>query len=172
MGSARVGQSSVACRPLRVRYAGDERKGADFAGGASGDGLGNAATFAVLFVAIVLLPRALQWPLSNRVSRWVGDISFGVFLYHLLILHVVMNAMGLRPPASQGAMDTQANWTLIGELTLIVVPTSLVVAWLSTVLVERPFRARFRRYARRFEGPGTPPVPIPHPAGPASRGAS
>jgi len=69
-------------------------------------------------VAIVLLPRALQWPLSNRVSRWVGDISFGVFLYHLLILHVVMNAMGLTPPAGQDDLDSQANWALIGELTL------------------------------------------------------
>ena len=54
-----------------------------------------AATFAVLFVATAFLPHALQWPLSNRVSRWLGDISFSVFLYHLLILHVVMNAMGL-----------------------------------------------------------------------------
>ena len=131
-----------------------------------------AATFAVLFVATAFLPRALQWPLSNRVSRWLGDISFSVFLYHLLILHVVMNAMGLTPPAGQDDLNSQANWALIGELTLIVVPASLVVAWLSTVLVERPFRARFRRYARQFEGPGTPPVPISRPARPAAPGAS
>lgn len=35
-----------------------------------------AATFAVLLVATAFLPRALQWPFSNRISRWLGDISF------------------------------------------------------------------------------------------------
>jgi len=31
-----------------------------------------AATFAVLLVATAFLPSAMQWPLSNRVSRWLG----------------------------------------------------------------------------------------------------
>ncbi len=110
-----------------------------------------AATFAVLLVSTAFLPRVLQWPFSNRVSRWLGDISFGVFLYHLLIMHVVMTLMGLSL-ASMDELSPQASRALIGELALIVVPASLAVAWLSTTLVERPFRARFRRYARRFEG--------------------
>lgn len=56
--------------------------------------------------------------------------------------------------ASMDELSPQASRALVGELTLIVVPASLAVAWLSTVLVERPFRARVRRYARRFEGHG------------------
>jgi len=59
--------------------------------------------------------------------------------------------------ASMDELSPQASWALVGELTLIVVPASLAVAWLSTVLVERPFRARVRRYARRFEGHGASP---------------
>lgn len=125
-----------------------------------------AATFAVLFVATAFLPRAMRWPLSNRVARGLGDISFGVFLYHLLVLHVVMTAYGLTPPTGQAELHSRADWALIGELTLIVVPASLAVAWLSTVLVERPLRARFRSYAWRFEAPRTHRAPVLHPAPP------
>lgn len=125
-----------------------------------------ATTFAVLLVATAFLPRALQWPFSNRVSRWLGDISFGVFLYHFLIIHVVLTLMGLSL-ASTAELSPQASWALVAELTLIVVPASLAVAWLSTVLVERPFRARVRRYARRFEGHGASPGLDPGPTRPA-----
>lgn len=70
--------------------------------------------------------------------------------------------------ASMDELSPQASWALVGELTLIVVPASLAVAWLSTVLVERPFRARVRRYARRFEGRGASAALDPRPS--AARG--
>jgi len=127
-----------------------------------------ATTFAVLLVATAFLPRALQWPFSNRVSRRLGDISFGVFLYHFLIIHVVLTLMGLSL-ASTAELSPQASWALVGELTLIVVPASLAIAWLSTVLVERPLRARVRRYARRFEGHGASPGLDPPQPGPPAR---
>jgi peptidoglycan/LPS O-acetylase OafA/YrhL len=109
------------------------------------------ATFAVVMGATALAPEWMQWPLSNRVARWVGSVSYGVFLYHVLVLHLTVRALGVT------VHDHRTTTVLL--LTAVVVPVSLFIGWLSLRFVEQPVVTRARAYAR---GRGGPSHPVPH----------
>ena len=103
--------------------------------------------FAIIVVASALAPRRVQWPLSNRAARWLGDVSFGVFLYHMIVVHLALEVVGIKPNGS---------WASMLEMAALVLPTTLLVAWLSAITVERPLRARIRAFADRSEGHSRP----------------
>lgn len=73
--------------------------------------------------------------LESRPARWVGKVSYGVFLWHLLVLDLVFRVTGLK---------TFTGHVLL--VTLLVVPASLGVAGLSLRLVERPALEQKRRW--------------------------
>ena len=106
-----------------------------------------ALAFAIVVVASALAPRGVQWPLSNRAARWLGDVSFGVFLYHMLVVYLALEVVGIEPDGSRASML---------EMVAVVLPITLVVAWLSAITVERPLRARIRAFADRSEGHSRP----------------
>jgi peptidoglycan/LPS O-acetylase OafA/YrhL len=109
-----------------------------------GVSFGVAAFFGSFVVASAFLPSWAQWPLANRFSRWLGEVSYGVFLYHVFISLAVARLLDYRLGAEG---SPRAFLTLVA----IVAPASLLAAWVSLVCVERPVRERLRRYARRFE---------------------
>ncbi|GAA1148851.1 acyltransferase family protein [Ornithinicoccus hortensis] len=82
-------------------------------------------------------PRAVRW-LGSRVPAWLGDVSYGVFAYHLLVLELVGRAMGLEDFAG-------GFWWLL----LTTLAVSLAVATLSYRYVERPLIRWGREYAER-----------------------
>jgi peptidoglycan/LPS O-acetylase OafA/YrhL len=104
--------------------------------------IGIALSFVTLVVATAFMPAWAQWPLSNRFSRWLGEISYGVFLYHILIAQAAADILGLRH-----AGNVQAFL----ELAAVVLPLSLLASWVSYVTVERPMRERIRKFAERYE---------------------
>jgi len=73
--------------------------------------------------------------LECRPMRWLGEISYGVFLWHVLVLYVYYQHSG------RVVFDGH-----VLETVLVVVPVSLLVAWLSLRLVERPALAQKRRW--------------------------
>ena len=89
-----------------------------------------------------------MFPLSNRAARWVGSVSYGVFLYHTLVLHLTMRAL------EEPAHDHRATTVLL--LTAVVVPVSLFIGWLSLRFVEQPVLIRARAYAKGRGSPGQP----------------
>ena len=108
---------------------------------------------------------ALTWPavfggsatvsavLGNPVMRFAGDISYGVFLYHLVILDGVMNLLDNR--LFSGKVIQVLPLTLAG---------SVVVAALSFRFLERPLTARAHRVGRarpRQPSAGDTPVEPP-----------
>lgn len=108
--------------------------------------LGQALTKHLLYGAaalLLLLPavfgrdersrvrRALEHPLS----RWLGSISYGVFLWHLLVLWLVLQLPGLS--------EFGGHLPLV---TLLVVPLSVLVAWVSLRVVEQPALDLKRRW--------------------------
>ena len=113
-------------------------------------------SFALVVVSSAFAPRAIQWPLANRGSRWLGEISFGVFLYHLIVIYLALYFLRI-------AVD--GSLTSVLQLTAVVVPVSLAVAWLSTITIERPLRAWIKRFAQprqdRASIPLEPPLPAP-----------
>ena len=85
----------------------------------------------LLCLVILLTPasvsaRALldSWPL-----RWIGAISYGIYIYHLPVLNAVQRYMGY------GAVDAREHWFVYGAASLIL---TLAIAACSYWLLERP----------------------------------
>ncbi len=83
---------------------------------------------------LLLVPAALGSPrggfgavLGSPTARWLGRISYGIFLWHLLVLHAVYELTGWAP--FTGRMWTVAVLTAAG---------AVGIAALSWVLLERP----------------------------------
>jgi len=92
--------------------------------------------FAVLLVATTLGPRWSRWPVTNRPARWVGEVSYGVYLWHYPIILFALTTLHLTPDGTNQGFFQLLAVTLGG---------SLLLGWLSLILVERPFI----RWARR-----------------------
>ncbi len=74
--------------------------------------------------------------LEHPLARYLGSVSYGIFLWHLLVLHLVFKALGYAPFTGH-----------LPLVTALVVPLSVAVADLSLRLVERPALAQKRRWA-------------------------
>lgn len=83
--------------------------------------------------ALIVAAAAAQPPrsLELRPLVWVGAVSYGLYLWHVPVL-LVLRADGLMPLTPWGA-------TLVG------LPISLLLGWLSLRLIERPAMAWSRR---------------------------
>lgn len=90
--------------------------------------LASAVGFAVIVAVAAARPPK---PLELRPLVWVGGISYGLYLWHVPVL-LVLRANGLLPLSPWGA-------------TLVALPISLLLGWLSLRLVEKPAIAWSRR---------------------------
>ena len=93
--------------------------------------------FAALLV-LALQPSRLQNLLSLRWLRWIGEISFGMYIYHVLLL----------PLFNSTARHLTHNSTGIVYLTarfLIALFGTILISWISFRFYERPF-LRLKRY--------------------------
>lgn len=100
----------------------------------------------LLLLASVRGPSDERWAAvaDSPVSRFVGGISYGVFLWHVLVLQVIYLASG---------------WALFtgpfAAVLFAVLVFSCLIAWASAALVEQPVLSRAHRRSR------TPRVPAP-----------
>jgi peptidoglycan/LPS O-acetylase OafA/YrhL len=99
------------------------------------------------------LPGLLQGPVSvldkvfsNPFSRWIGDVSYGVYLIHLLVMLPVCGWLALSFP------DMTPLPRFVSALALTCVLT-YGSAWLCYRLIEEPGIALGRRIASRFQKP-------------------
>lgn len=113
---------------------------------------GQAATKNVLYAVLALLivfpavagvtdstaPAVVQ-ALGGRVGHFLGDISYGVFAYHVVVLAVV-----------EHLTDHVTFTGRFATLFWLTLPASVLLATLSYRLVERPIMRRGRR-DRRFD---------------------
>lgn len=100
------------------------------------------AVLGVFAVSVSLGPRWLRYPLANPLSRRLADISYSIYLYHVMVLHFCVFTLGFDRGGTRG------DFLALGATALSI---TLVVAWISYVLVERPGRRLGRRIAKRFE---------------------
>ncbi|MEA2420548.1 MAG: hypothetical protein QOE60_2754, partial [Thermoleophilaceae bacterium] len=108
-----------------------------------------SAAFAALLVALPFAPRWFQWPAGNRVARWLGTVSYGTFLFHFMVIWLVLRFV-----------DIPRNGTASSVFALgaLVLPISLLCAWLGTRYVEDPLRRRARSAGDRLGRSHSPPT--------------
>lgn len=91
-------------------------------------------TLIVLSVGHTVLIKAL---LELAPMRWIGQVSYGVYIYHLPILNVVGRYM------RNAGLEVKEHWLILLVTALTI---TLVVAAFSYYLVERPIFRRIRRH--------------------------
>jgi peptidoglycan/LPS O-acetylase OafA/YrhL len=101
-----------------------------------------ALAFAVLVLATVLAPRWAQSPVANPASRALGDVSYGVYLWHTIVIGFALVTLGLSSNGTTGAFLA---------LLAVTLAASLGLATLSLLFVERPCIRWARRCSRRIE---------------------
>jgi peptidoglycan/LPS O-acetylase OafA/YrhL len=92
--------------------------------------------FALTMATTAFAPAWIQWPFANRGVRWLGNVSYGVFLYHIIVLQVVVRVLGL---------EADHRTSTVLTILAIVLPVSLLLGWLSLKLVEAPANRWTRR---------------------------
>jgi peptidoglycan/LPS O-acetylase OafA/YrhL len=109
--------------------------------------IGYSGALATLMVATALGPRVLQAPFANPLARWLGDIGYGVFVVHLVVVVYVVQPLARHWPA---VFRSDGSLRAFAVIAAVVVPLSLVYGYLSARFVELPIR----RWAHRFGARG------------------
>lgn len=115
-----------------------------------------ALAFTVLLLATALAPRWAQWPFANPLARRLGDVSYGAYLFHLLLVGFALKTL---------------HWTSgfgttpdLVRMAVFVIPGALVLGALSFRYVEKPAmrwaRERTRARAARAARPEAIQAPI------------
>lgn len=119
--------------------------------------------FAVVILLAALCARPGQIAWANRPARWLGDVSYGAYLWHGMVLWIALWHLNWFPTPD----DQERLWPLV-RLVGVVLPTSLLLGWLSFRFVEQPAIRWVRRRQGRPPRTAAPPAPSPEPARAAS----
>ena len=99
-----------------------------------------ALVFTSLLTLGAIAPRGPLWLLTLPRVRWLGDVSYGVFLWHLPLILLI------RRHTTWITEHSDASYVVLCALVL---PASLLLGWLSRRYVEEPaIRWARRRFAR------------------------
>lgn len=90
-------------------------------------GYGLAGTFLLLPAVCSSRPGIVQRAMTHSIPRAVGEVSYGVFLWHLAVMWAVFNVLDVSPFSG-------GFWWILPTT----VALTLMVAWTSWTLLERP----------------------------------
>lgn len=109
-----------------------------------------------IIAAAVVAPAAFQdgtatrltAMLGNRVMRFLGKVSYGVFLWQFLVIIGFFNLLNFKDAFHGG------SFTTLGSAAMLVVITalSIVIAAIGYYLVERPAQLLYRRLRSQLSG--------------------
>ncbi|MEZ0542556.1 acyltransferase family protein [Fibrella arboris] len=125
--------------------------------------------FYALFFCFMLLnlagnPASLV-KLDHPVTRFMGDISYGLYMYHPLLITLCMNGL-LRLWPGLPVTGNSADFSFMALLYMGSFALTTLVAWLSYTYFEKPFLSLKDRFAvvassRRPAEQPAPPAPTP-----------
>lgn len=116
--------------------------------------LGFAIGFGLCVMAILFGPVELQRPFAWNPLRWIGLISYSMYMWHLPLIVIFMRNVGYHLQGWQPAIVFAMYWSWV---LLVIIP----FCFLMFVLVEKPWM----RFGERFRQPGgKPKAELPPPA--------
>jgi peptidoglycan/LPS O-acetylase OafA/YrhL len=118
--------------------------------------LGFTASLTALMVTTALGQMRWQRPFAHPFARWLGDISYGMFLIHMLIINYAIRLF-VHPTALQGPFGVHGDGSLatfVG-LAAIVLPLTVLYGYLSARVLEQPIRRWAQRFGRRRQAVAT-----------------
>ena len=107
--------------------------------------IGYTACLAGLMIALTMIPARLQSPFAHPAVAFLAEISYGVYLIHVVLIWAATNAFN---PVKDGSIEATLLWFAI------VLPPSLCYGYLSARFVENPIRRWAHRFARKPEPEG------------------
>lgn len=97
------------------------------------------AIIGLFMTATIFSSERWQWPFANRPVRWLGDISYGVYLIHLVVITCFAKLVSM----PRGGVGAALVWLLA------VIPLSILWGYGSARFVERPIRAWASKWGGR-----------------------
>jgi peptidoglycan/LPS O-acetylase OafA/YrhL len=105
------------------------------------------ASVTTVMVALAFASPRLQVPFAHPIVRRLADISYGVFLIHVVIIWYLLGRFSL---AEDGSLGTFAT------LAVVVVPLSILYGYVSARFLEQPIRRWAHRFGRRAQAGSGP----------------
>ena len=110
--------------------------------------------FAFFLMVPLVAPKAssplMDTVLSNRPTRFLGRISYGIYLWHFVVMYLWWqdgSVFGAPPQFANALIDRAGFW----ELLAVVVAGSIAIATVSFYFFERPLMRLGERWIRRRE---------------------
>jgi len=110
-----------------------------------------AASFALFLFTTIVGPAWGRRVWTVRPSRWLGDMSYGIYLWHLMVLEFVIGTLGIA-----ALLPTLGTNTRLLEFSAVVVPVTFALAAASRRWIELPGIRWGRRQSRRYSAPQPP----------------
>lgn len=104
--------------------------------------------FSAFLVSASLSLKPLRWLFSNRLARFLGEISFNMYIWHQRIMVRLVRSLGFTYGGDVSAAGTKMQWLL----TLEGLALSFAVAMCMTYLVEKPCRNRILGLGKKSAG--------------------
>jgi peptidoglycan/LPS O-acetylase OafA/YrhL len=106
--------------------------------------LGYPLALGAVLLGFSLIPARAQWPCAAPAIRWIGDISYAIYLIHFAVIFFALHEFSL---PGDGSVFAVLAWCAL------VYPVSIVYAYFSARLLERPVRRWAHRFGRRAQAP-------------------
>lgn len=106
------------------------------------------ACLGILIVSTALAPQWQRWLWSNRLARWLADVSYGTYLIHFVVMAYLLVTIA---PPQNGTVGAFLTWFAITA------PIAILYGYLSARFIERPIRRWAHRFGRRAGGSAVGP---------------
>jgi peptidoglycan/LPS O-acetylase OafA/YrhL len=120
--------------------------------------LGFTASLTTLMVATALGRKRWQRPFAHPLARRLGDMSYGIYLIHLVVITYAVRLLFEHSPEIPGQIPAEyqvvdANGSLVTfvALAVVVLPLSVGYGYLSGRYLEQPIRRWAQRFGRRAQ---------------------